>query len=34
MPERLSRCLSLPKMSHRLGTTLSELSEFLLGHFG
>ncbi len=34
LPERLARCLSLPKQSHLLGTTLPELSEFLLDSFG
>src|SRR5208337_5359027 len=29
VPERLARCLSLPKQSHPVGKTLSELSEFL-----
>ena len=33
LPERLARCLSLPKQSHRVGKTLPELSEFLLGSF-
>ena len=34
MPERLARCLALPKKSHPMGTTLKELSEFLLDSFG
>jgi threonine synthase len=33
LPERLSRCLSLPKCSHPLGTTLPELRQFLLERF-
>jgi threonine synthase len=33
VPERLARCLSLPKQSHPLGNTLPELSEFLLDSF-
>ena len=33
LPERLARCLSLPKKSHPLGKTLPELSEFLLESF-
>lgn len=34
LPERLARCLSLPKQSHPVGKTLSELSKFLLDSFG
>jgi threonine synthase len=34
MPERLARCLALPKKSHLVGTTLKELSQFLLDSFG
>jgi threonine synthase len=34
LPERLSRCLMLPKLSRRMGTTIAELSEFLLDSFG
>jgi threonine synthase len=34
LPERLARCLSLPKQSHPVGKTLPELSEFLLDSFG
>ena len=34
MPERLSKCLALPKQSRLMGTTLRELSEFLLDSFG
>jgi len=34
MPERLARCLALPKQSTVIGTTLSELSNFLLKQFG
>jgi len=34
LPERLARCLSLPKLSHPVGRTLPELSEFLLESFG
>ena len=33
LPERLARCLSLPKKSHLLGTELPELREYLLGLF-
>jgi threonine synthase len=33
MPDRLARCLSLPKQSLRIGTTLAQLSEFLLDSF-
>ncbi len=33
MPERLARCLSLPKHARRTGTTLAELSAFLLDSF-
>ncbi len=33
LPERLARCLSLPKQSHPVGKTLPELSEFLLDTF-
>jgi threonine synthase len=34
MPERLARCLGLPKQARRMGSSLSELSEFLMGTFG
>jgi len=34
MPERLARCLSLPKQSVPIGTRLSELSEYLMEMFG
>jgi threonine synthase len=34
MPERLARCLALPKQSHPVGKTLPQLSEFLLDSFG
>ncbi len=34
MPERLARCLGLPKQAVRLGTTLPELSDYLLRTFG
>jgi len=34
MPERLARCIALPKRAVRVGTTLAELSEFLLDSFG
>jgi threonine synthase len=34
MPERLARCLTLPKLSHQVGPTLAELSAFLLESFG
>jgi threonine synthase len=34
LPERLARCLSLPKQSHPVGKSLPELSEFLLNSFG
>jgi len=34
MPERLARCIALPKQAVRVGTTLAELSEFLLDSFG
>jgi threonine synthase len=34
MPERLARCLTLPKQAHKVGTTLGELSGFLLDSFG
>jgi threonine synthase len=34
MPERLARCLSLPKQAVRIGTGLPELSDYLLGLFG
>jgi threonine synthase len=34
LPERLARCLSLPKQSHPIGKTLPQLSEFLLDSFG
>jgi threonine synthase len=33
LPERLARCLALPKRSRRMGATLGELSEFLLESF-
>jgi threonine synthase len=33
MPERLARCLALPKQAHEVGTTLGELSGFLLDSF-
>ena len=33
MPERLARCLALPKQSQKLGTTLAELRESLLERF-
>jgi threonine synthase len=34
MPERLALCIALPKQAVRVGTTLAELSEFLLDSFG
>ncbi len=34
MPERLARCLSLPKQSVPIGARLSELSEYLMEMFG
>jgi threonine synthase len=34
MPERLARCLSLPKQARQIGTAFSELSGFLLNTFG
>jgi threonine synthase len=34
MPERLAACLRLPKKSKLIGTTLNELSDFLLDSFG
>jgi threonine synthase len=34
MPERLARCLALPKQALRMGTGLPELSAFLLERFG
>jgi len=34
MPERLARCLALPKRATRIGTGFPELSDFLLGTFG
>jgi threonine synthase len=34
MPERLARCLELPKQALKIGTTLPELSRFLLESFG
>jgi len=34
MPERLAQCLALPKKSRLIGTTLKELSQFLLDSFG
>jgi threonine synthase len=34
MPERLARCLTLPKQARRLGPRLAELSAFLLESFG
>jgi threonine synthase len=34
MPERLARCLTLPKKSRLMGTTRKELSQFLLDSFG
>jgi threonine synthase len=34
VPERLARCLALPKQALRVGTALAELSDFLLGTFG
>lgn len=34
MPERLAKCLALPKKSRLVGTTLQELSRFLLDSFG
>lgn len=34
MPERLAKCLALPKQSRLVGATLNELSEFLLDSFG
>jgi threonine synthase len=33
MPQRLAACLRLPKQSRLIGTTLNELSDFLLGSF-
>ena len=33
MPERLARCLALPKLASGMGTTLPELSVFLLERF-
>jgi len=33
IPERLARCLTLPKLAQRMGTTLGELSGFLLDSF-
>jgi threonine synthase len=33
MPERLARCLALPKLAQKMGTTLGELSRFLLDSF-
>ena len=33
MPERLARCLALPKKALQIGTTLDELSRFLLESF-
>ncbi len=34
MPERLARCLALPKQALKVGTTLGELSGFLQDSFG
>jgi threonine synthase len=34
LPERLARCLSLPKQARKMGTRLTELSAFLLDSFG
>jgi threonine synthase len=34
MPERLARCLALPKQALEIGTALPELSRFLLESFG
>jgi threonine synthase len=34
LPDRLARCLSLPKQSQPIGKTLSQLSELLLASFG
>jgi len=34
LPERLARCLELPKQSRVVGTTLDELSDFLISSFG
>jgi hypothetical protein len=34
MPERLARCLTLPKQALEIGTALPELSRFLLESFG
>ncbi len=34
MPERLARCLELPKQALEIGATLPELSRFLLERFG
>jgi threonine synthase len=34
LPERLARCLTLPKRARKIGTDLSELSGFLLDSFG
>ena len=34
LPERLARCLTLPKKSHRLTPAFPALAEFLLDSFG
>jgi threonine synthase len=33
MPERLAKCLELPKQAHTVGSTLRELSSYLLNEF-
>ena len=34
MPERLARCMALPKLARQVGTEIIELSEYLLKSFG